>query len=535
MRRFLYRCLVALHPPAFRRRFADELLWIFDESRGRDTTRFFCDVLISLVRQWVVRSGIWKAAAGATVSGLMIFGCGYSLQVALASALERGNPGHFEEAQHGELANPTGASNERYDPARTLQLERGSAKEAWPIKQVEMSPQIAALERRVDSGDRHALRNFWKNLIRTGTPLIEGHRSDSSYVTVTFIWRGNANTHSVGVLAPLEKVPGLPDVALHQLPHTDVWYSSWRMRDSLRFTYRFVTNVKPGQNPQRAAIVDPLNPRRMSVQFEGARLPTTWFSIASMPRAPEERWTARRANVPRGKVQVRVLKSKILRSERKVWIYTPPGYSEGANNGYSMLVLFDGFSYLKWVPTPTILDNLIHAGEIPAMIAVLVDNPPASRMSELEFDPEFADFVARELLPWVHRHWNVTDDPRRTILGGYSAGGAAAAYIALRDPGLFGNVLSQSGAFQEGARGVPWEWLAKEYEGSRKVPLKFFIEAGSLENVSKEGPTLLSANRNFVEILREKGYAVTYDEFGGTHEPIQWRDTLAPGLIALAK
>ena len=30
MSRFLYRCLISLHPPAFREQFAGEMQWIFD-------------------------------------------------------------------------------------------------------------------------------------------------------------------------------------------------------------------------------------------------------------------------------------------------------------------------------------------------------------------------------------------------------------------------------------------------------------------------------------------------------------------------
>ena len=34
MLRSLYRRLLCLHPPAFRQRFAEEMLWIFDEAAG---------------------------------------------------------------------------------------------------------------------------------------------------------------------------------------------------------------------------------------------------------------------------------------------------------------------------------------------------------------------------------------------------------------------------------------------------------------------------------------------------------------------
>ena len=65
MTRTLYRCLVGLHPPAFRLRFEEELLWIFDESSDESgAVPLLYDAVISLLRQWLVRSGIWKWVLG---------------------------------------------------------------------------------------------------------------------------------------------------------------------------------------------------------------------------------------------------------------------------------------------------------------------------------------------------------------------------------------------------------------------------------------------------------------------------------------
>jgi len=129
----------------------------------------------------------------------------------------------------------------------------------------------------------------------------------------------------------------------------------------------------------------------------------------------------------------------------------------------------------------------------------------------------------------------VTRDANRTIIGGYSDGGAAALFTAMKRPDLFGNVLSLSGAFWEGHGVTKSEFLASQYAETPKLPLHFFIEAGSLEDIAQEGPSLLAANRHLVEILRKKKYEVSYEEVGGTHEPVHWRDTLSDGLISLSK
>jgi hypothetical protein len=137
------------------------------------------------------------------------------------------------------------------------------------------------------------------------------------------------------------------------------------MKNDLRFTYRFAPDVMPGENPQSLATIDPSNPHRMEVPFEGSRTPATQFSIAAMPGAPEEGWIAGKANVPMGKVNECSLKSVELGSQRKLWVYTPAHYNDKEPGGYRLVVLFDGFSYLHWIPIPTVLDNLLYAGKAP--------------------------------------------------------------------------------------------------------------------------------------------------------------------------
>lgn len=73
MTRTLYRWLVCLHPPAFRLRFEQELLWIFDESsQAFSAPALLNDAAISLLRQWLMRSGMWKWVLGGIVGALPV-------------------------------------------------------------------------------------------------------------------------------------------------------------------------------------------------------------------------------------------------------------------------------------------------------------------------------------------------------------------------------------------------------------------------------------------------------------------------------
>ncbi len=59
--RTLYRSLLWVHPPAFRKEFAGEMLWIFDETGAG--VAIFCDAFTSLGRQWLLRTRAWTVMA----------------------------------------------------------------------------------------------------------------------------------------------------------------------------------------------------------------------------------------------------------------------------------------------------------------------------------------------------------------------------------------------------------------------------------------------------------------------------------------
>ena len=69
MFRSLYRLLLYLHPPSFRQRFAEDMLWIFDEAaETQGVLRLFADAFVSLLRQWVVRPESFHMPLAAAVS-----------------------------------------------------------------------------------------------------------------------------------------------------------------------------------------------------------------------------------------------------------------------------------------------------------------------------------------------------------------------------------------------------------------------------------------------------------------------------------
>ena len=206
-----------------------------------------------------------------------------------------------------------------------------------------------------------------------------------------------------------------------------------------------------------------------------------------------------------------------------------------------MILAFDGGEYLTAIPLPHLLDSLLAAGAVPPLVAVLIDDASgASRLDDLANRAWFVDFIGNEVVSWVRARWHVSHDPRRSLITGSSAGGLAAVHIALRRPDLFGNALSQSGAFwrgNEAANGPPYEWLVTQAARWRRGLVRVWLEVGSTEGRRAMGggaPSILSANRAMCATLRAKGYDVTYVEVpNGVHAPETWVARLPAGITAL--
>ena len=410
------------------------------------------------------------------------------------------------------------------------------------------SPRLLALRDRLATGDRTALDKFWKEISEQGAPIIEPV-AGSDDMLVTMLWRAREETRNVFVFR-------LGDVSksMTRLLDTDLWYKTFRLQKSARFTYQFATNLPDPKEwrgvTQFAGAVrnDPLNPLQFADHpnelnpYEGQV-----FSAVELPSAEPQSWIVVRPNVPTGRVQRDKFRSKLLGNERAVWTYTPHGYSKD-KEPYALLVLTDGGVYVNTARVATTLDNLIGAGLIPPLVAVMVENP--DRWRELSCSSAYADFLAQEIVPWARANYHATDSPEQTIIGGASLGGLQAAFVGLKHSEVFGNVLSQSGSFAWKPDGEKeWEWLNRQFVASARLPLRFSFEAGLLEGtwwwrdlVAQQpnpqtanliDPTLLAANRNLRDTLQSKGYAVHYTEFNGNHGMLNWRGTLASHLIAL--
>jgi enterochelin esterase-like enzyme len=370
-----------------------------------------------------------------------------------------------------------------------------------------LNNRLQLLKTALDNGDTTALDTFWAEIQEHGAPIIEPAYEGYSYVT--FLWRDmESATTSVNVIQDWG-ADGILEHLMTHLPGTDIWYKTRFMPSDTRTTYQLAPEPPPAYTAGSVPFIpDPLNPHRFLAYADDSGF-KIWFSFLELPDAPAQPWL--NTDAPAGTVSLHTP----FADGRRIWVYVP---HTTAPPPYSLLVVFDGHLAFDFWRLPQMLDYLIAQQQISPVVALFVDTPDRR---ELLCVPEFADCVAQRIVPWGRSTFAVTQDTAHTVISGASYGGLCAAYTGMRHSEVFGGVLSQTGWFRwHPDREHEHEWLARQYIGSPKLPLRFYMDVGILETARMvdSGPSQLVANRYMRDVLRAKGYEVIYREYGGGHD-----------------
>jgi enterochelin esterase family protein len=406
-----------------------------------------------------------------------------------------------------------------------------------------VSPRIQDLARAVEAAEPEAVDTFWKAVAVEGTPMVEPIDGDDGHGVLTFLWRDvDGDTRNVLVQGGPATGEPLTDHVMEQLPGTDVWFRSYRVRTDIRSQYSLSPNdpltsfedletTEEWLERTKTFRPDPLNPDELvwPANDEDPGQTEERTSPIHLPDALPQPWAERRPEVPAGEVQLHRLKSEILGNERRVWIHRPAGVD--ATDG--LLVLLDGWSWAVALPIAPTLDNLVAEGRTPPLTTVMVDaiDMDETRGRELPCHRPFVEFLETELLPWVEAKSGPTPPADRRVIAGQSYGGLAATYAGLEAPHVFGNVLSQSASYwwKRGTEfDIEREWLTRQYAERPNVPVRYFVEIGL-----EEGPDMVPTNRHMRDVMIAKGYDVAYREYNGGHSWHNWIGGIADGLITL--
>src|ERR1035437_2070432 len=246
-------------------------------------------------------------------------------------------------------------------------------------------------------------------------------------------------------------------------------------------------------------------------------------------------------------------------TQHTYWVYVPAQYDPAAPA--SLMVFQDGQAFKDEngdLRAQNVMDNLIYRRQIPVMIGVFInpgrrpDQPEPSPQTSwgdgttnrgIEYntpDDKYARVITEELMPVLHKEYNISKDPEQHGIGGSSSGAIAAFAVAWERPNDFRKVLSNVGSFVnlQGGYVYPERVLASE-----KKPIRVFLCDGRNDNRGLRAGGAYDEKRDWfyqnvrlMKALTQKGYDVNYSwsmnlhgqKFGGMILPEMmrwlWRD-----------
>src|SRR5205823_1329965 len=189
-------------------------------------------------------------------------------------------------------------------------------------------------------------------------PLVEGTH-------VTVIWVGQADGVSLR-----HWIYGLESsTALARVPGTDLWYLTLEIPPASRVEYKLEIHRGGGSE----WVEDPLNPNR-------ARDPFGANSVLQTEGYEAPSWTRPDPHARPGALEPLSIESAFL-GKRGGVLYLPARFRKSRQ--YPLLVVHDGSDYLNYAGMKTVLDNLIHAREIPELIVAFTDIGKRNRRGPL--------------------------------------------------------------------------------------------------------------------------------------------------------
>lgn len=247
----------------------------------------------------------------------------------------------------------------------------------------------------------------------------------------------------------------------------------------------------------------------------------------SMYEVPGAAFMEYKAGVPHGAIASVYYDSSATGGQRRMHIYTPPGYENGSARLPVLYLLHGGGdSDDSWGTVGragAILDNLTASGKAVPMIIVM----PAGHIStEFRLTPGFRmghdafnDDLENVVLPYVDAHYRTVADRDHRAIAGLSMGGGQTLTIALTDSADFAYVgVFSSGWFPNTLKEEEDTDVA-QFRASGKPFRLFWVDAGEYD-------IALQNSHATVALLQKAGIKVDDHQSGGFHAWNNWRDYL---------
>ena len=330
---------------------------------------------------------------------------------------------------------------------------------------------------------------------------------------VTFVWFGEAERVELlrWIHADVDRTP------FRRVAGTRLWHLRLTVEDGGRFEYKLAVSRGGGEE----WLLDPHNPARAGDPLGENSVCRTW--------GYERPAWSRPQGAPSGCFETLEVASPTFGEMRSERIYCSAGYVP--DEPHPLVVVHDGEDYVTYADLQVVIDNLVAAGDIPPLVAVLVQS--SNRIGEYPRGRRHARYLVHELLPLVSARYHISERPGDRVLLGASLGAVVSLATAFRYPGVFGGLVLKSGTFvldREKLDHRPHpayhrvDRLLRALQRAPGLPAtRAFVSTGELEGLADD-------NRALASLLRERGVDVLFKSAWDGHHWHNWRDQLRDGL-----
>lgn len=306
---------------------------------------------------------------------------------------------------------------------------------------------------------------------------------------------------------------------------------------SVSCTFRDSTEFVKGEDGAWIGYTRPLDEgfHYYMIKINGAEVPdpnsryffgaARWGSGVEVPAHDADSYALK--NVPHGQVREIMFHSPSTNSERRAFVYTPPGYDQDTEKRYPVLYLQHGYGENEYGwsvqgHAGLIMDNLLAEQKTkPFLIVMTYGMTNEIRFGGIrEFDIRpFQTVLCDELIPFIDAQFRTIAEQPHRAMAGLSMGGMETKTITLARPDLFSHI----GLFSGGTIAVS---DIKDLDAFKKQNRLVFVSYGGHE-VGGENPRRGGDPKATTEALKEAGVNAHYYVSPKTgHEWQSWRRSL---------
>lgn len=259
-----------------------------------------------------------------------------------------------------------------------------------------------------------------------------------------------------------------------------------------------------------------------------------------------------RAAVPHGQIRQVWYPSSTLGGERRMHVYTPPGY-DGATDRYPVLYLLHGggdddSGWSTIGRAGFIVDNLLAAGKARPLVVVMPNGSlprpanlppptpgappsPQAMAATAALQDRFVSELLKDVVPFVEKQFRVVARPDHRAIAGLSMGGGQTQRVIATHPDQFAYVAVWSMGVNPAALGDFESRSASFLAGAEKVnqSLKVYhVTVGDKD-------FLFQSARTLSDVLTRHGIKHDLTITGGGHTWINWRRYLRDYVPLLFK